>query len=118
MCTSRRCTRHSCAPRALFDAPLVHVVNDSEGNGGKIKVRPASLFVFCFVCSFAAQYRHVMHAVHAGSADANLQRSRRQQLLQQEARKSDWLLIATDADREGENIGFEIIELCQQGATE
>lgn len=29
---------HSCAPRALFDAPVVHVINDMNGNGVKIKV--------------------------------------------------------------------------------
>ena len=30
-----------------------------------------------------------------------------------EARTAHWVVIATDNDREGENIGFEIIELCQ-----
>ena len=35
--------------------------------------------------------------------------------IQQEARNRDWVIIATDNDREGENIGFEIIELCRAG---
>ncbi len=31
------------------------------------------------------------------------------------AAHSDWLIIATDNDREGENIGFEIINICREG---
>ena len=58
---------HSCAPRALFDAPLETVVNDMDGNGPKIKA-----------------------------------------LLQREARRSDLLIVATDNDREGENIAYEV----------
>jgi len=32
--------------------------------------------------------------------------------LEREAKKAKWLVIWTDCDREGENIGFEIIEVC------
>jgi DNA topoisomerase IA len=35
--------------------------------------------------------------------------------LKRSAKRSDWLLIATDNDREGENIGMEIVEVCKQG---
>ncbi|KAK2708062.1 hypothetical protein QYM36_015676 [Artemia franciscana] len=34
------------------------------------------------------------------------------QTLEQEARRAQWLVIWTDCDREGENIGFEIVEVC------
>lgn len=33
--------------------------------------------------------------------------------LEEETRKSQYLIIWTDCDREGENIGFEIIEVCR-----
>ena len=33
--------------------------------------------------------------------------------LERESRRSQWLIVWTDCDREGENIGFEIIEVCQ-----
>ena len=35
--------------------------------------------------------------------------------LEREVRKCQALIIWTDGDREGENIGFEIIECCQSG---
>ena len=35
--------------------------------------------------------------------------------IQDEARRSQWVIIATDNDREGENIGFEIIDACKEG---
>lgn len=33
--------------------------------------------------------------------------------LEEETRKSQYLIIWTDCDREGENIGFEVIQVCQ-----
>ena len=36
-----------------------------------------------------------------------------QKTLEREAKSSKWLIIWTDCDREGENIGYEIIEVCQ-----
>ena len=36
------------------------------------------------------------------------------QTLEREARKSSHLIIWTDCDREGENIGFEIIQVCRE----
>lgn len=38
-----------------------------------------------------------------------------QRTLQQLAKHCRMLIIATDNDREGESIGFEIIEVCTQG---
>ena len=35
--------------------------------------------------------------------------------LKDEARRNDIVIIATDNDREGENIGFEIIDICREG---
>ena len=35
--------------------------------------------------------------------------------IQDEARRSQWVIIATDNDREGENIGYEIIDACKEG---
>jgi len=35
-----------------------------------------------------------------------------QRTLEQEVRRCGSLIIWTDCDREGENIGFEIIEVC------
>ena len=34
--------------------------------------------------------------------------------LKQEARRADELMIWTDCDREGENIGWEIMKICQK----
>lgn len=34
--------------------------------------------------------------------------------LEQEARRADMLVIWTDCDREGENIGWEIVQVCQK----
>ena len=36
-----------------------------------------------------------------------------QKTLEREARGAKWLIIWTDCDREGENIGYQIIEVCQ-----
>ena len=36
-----------------------------------------------------------------------------QRTLEKEARAAKWLVIWTDCDREGENIGYQIIEVCQ-----
>ena len=33
--------------------------------------------------------------------------------LDEQARRADWLIIWTDCDREGENIGYEIMEICR-----
>ena len=35
--------------------------------------------------------------------------------LEREIRKCSQLIIWTDGDREGENIGFEIIDVCKRG---
>ena len=36
-----------------------------------------------------------------------------QRTIEREARWAKWVIIWTDCDREGENIGFEIIDVCR-----
>ena len=38
-----------------------------------------------------------------------------QKTLEREVRGADTLIIWTDCDREGENIGYEIIDVCRAG---
>ena len=40
-----------------------------------------------------------------------------QRTLEREVRGCQSLIIWTDGDREGENIGYEIIRVCQAGTT-
>ena len=38
-----------------------------------------------------------------------------QRTLEREVRGAQFLVIWTDCDREGENIGFEVIQVCKAG---
>ena len=61
---------NSCAPRALFDAPVQKSVrSDMDGIA---------------------------------------------QALEREAERADWLVLWLDCDREGENIAFEVIDVCRK----
>ena len=49
----------------------------------------------------------------SNSSDKYFIRFEQQKTLEREAKAAKWLVIWTDCDREGENIGYQIIEVCQ-----
>lgn len=81
-----------CPPEALFDATVV-----KECSEDFIKIKVSSLVELRFY--FWAFLLIVLFI---------------QATLEREVRTSDKLIIWTDCDREGENIGFEIITVCQR----
>lgn len=48
------------------------------------------------------------------SADTPQSLQQLEQNLKAEARRADLLMIWTDCDREGEHIGYEVVEVCRQ----
>ena len=112
--------RKSCAPAALFDAPVITDVKEEFKDievGGNL-ARTTAFFFLSLSCLFCLRwaelhcivlYRTVLCLVgHSPSIT-------KQKNLLKFARMSEKLLIATDNDREGENIGFEIIGVCRKG---
>src|SRR5262249_8392230 len=97
---ARTCNRRSCSPSALFDSPLLHKI------GGKMD----QIFFRARRCG--TRVGGSSHGCGLTGAGWCL---RLQRTLQEWAPRVGTLIIATDNDREGENIGFEIIECCQQG---
>lgn len=107
-------TRYSCSPEALFDAPVIRKINTTKTDNSleEVAVGPPSLsptsprrFAFPRLSSTFLDFPD-----GPLPSSPSLKRD-----LQRFAKQSEWLIIATDNDREGENIGFEIIEQCTAG---
>ena len=86
---------YSCPPAQLFDLPVTKKCQDD--NSSKIKVQ--CIYNFKSISEYELKnYEFLLF----------------QRTIEREARWAKWVIIWTDCDREGENIGFEIIDVCKQ----
>ncbi len=92
--------RHSCNPVLLFDAEVEKYCPE---NFIPIKV-------LILINSLRFAFRICACIVYLNILFYTIQRN-----LEREVRQCQALVIWTDCDREGENIGFEIIDVCKAG---
>lgn len=82
---------HSCDPFELFDAPI------------ETRVKKASLQLY------NSHYYNTKTVPYSSQESKGIERN-----LQAEARTAQKLMIWTDCDREGENIGDEVKKVCKK----
>lgn len=75
-----------------------------------IKLKISNLSLFAFHLKFIQQSKQLMITAISFSFLSSFQRT-----LEREVRGCQALVVWTDCDREGENIGYEIIDVCRSG---